>query len=220
MGRSLVLAVAVLAIGADARADAPGLTPPAEPADAAPPTHPRWMLTVGTVVWVTSQETQATSETREVEEYGWVARAAPLWGLRADLAYLQAPLVDVGVASTWARGTYAIGPRYQDPDSIVGSSVELGAFARLHWVRPTSKVAAEPRVEAGVVRTTASLRGVETADAGTYTRIGLDFRLGGRRAGAVFAVDYTSVYGDDDMALALPTGGVTYAVSFYWRQWR
>ncbi len=215
-------ALSLLASAAgEARADvaAPGLTSPVPAVDAtSPEARPSWMATIGTLLRWTGRDSDAAEEIMALEEYGWVAEATPLFGLRGDVAYLNAPLVDVGVAWAWGKADFAQGPAYQDPDRITGSTLEMGAFARLHWVKPRSIVAAEPRLELGVARTTTTIRGIGDSEVSRYTRIGLDFRLGGKRAGAVFSVDYTDV-ADGDAAISVPTGGVTYALSFYWRKW-
>src|SRR5262249_39117867 len=101
------------------------------------------------------------------------------------------------------------------PDSITGTSLEMGPMLRLHWVRRDAHVAAEPRVEAGLARTTVKLRGVADSKLDTYTRVGIDLRLGGRRAGVLVTVDDTAVHSD----AMVPSGGITWGISFYWREW-
>jgi hypothetical protein len=191
----------------------------AGPAAADEAERPAWMWSVGGLL----RSTAATGESEALsalEEYGWVTRSPVLYGLRGDLAYLNAPIVDLGVAWAWGRGTYAAGPAYGDPDRITGSSTELGVFARVHWVKPTSPVAAEPRVEAGIARTRVDMRGATASRATTFTRVGLDFRAGARKAGVLLSVDYTAIAGaSDDPMLGVPVGGVSFALSFYWRHW-
>jgi hypothetical protein len=212
----LTRAIAILVVlmcAATASAD----TPPDAPAP--PVVRPTWSWSVGLLVRSTRSDPTAGDKLGRLDEYGWVTHRPAMTGLRGDLAYLQAPIVDVGFAWAWARGTYATGPLYDDPDTITGESLEAGALARVHWVKPSSPVAAEPRVELGVARSTTSMRGVDASRLGWYTRVGLDFRISGHRGGAVFAVDYTSVHQRRDAMIDVPTGGITFSLSFSWRQW-
>jgi hypothetical protein len=220
MRAAVLLSLTVLAAAAgEARADqAPGLHPPDPAVAASTSARPSWMYTVGGVLRATRNDADADDDIGRLEQYGWVAERAPLLGLRGDVAYLNAPIVDVGVAWTWARARFAQGPAYDDPDTIVGSTLEMGAFARVHWVRPRSPVAVEPRVELGVARTTTTMRGVSDHEVSPYTRVGVDARLGGKRAGVLLSFDYTRI-ADGDAALSVPTGGITYGLSFYWRHW-
>lgn len=204
-----LIALSILVLGGVAHA---------EDLEPAPPARPAWMWSVGGLL----RSTAASGESEtlaDLEEYGWVTQRPVMTGVRGDLAYLNAPIVDLGVAWAWARGTYAAGPAFDDPDRITGSSTELGVFARIHWVPPRSPVAAEPRVEAGLARENVDMRGARESRLTTYTRVGLDFRAGGRKAGVLFSVDYTSVHGSDDVMLELPAGGLNFALSFYWRHW-
>ena len=211
-----LVAIAVVLAASVAHAAPPSETAPTpEP----PVARPKWMFTVGALLRSTGSDPYADHAIDRLNNYGWLARAPTLFGLRGDVAYLYAPLVDVGAAWSWADGTYAQGPLFDDPDTITASTLELGMFLRLHWVRPSSPAAAEPRVEAGVARTTSTMRGIDDHDVGLYTRVGLDIRLGGRRGGALLSLDYTSIHRQDDGDLDLPTGGVNASLSFYWRRW-
>lgn len=217
----LLAAAAVDARADDAPVAAPGLTPPAPAvAASAPPArvYPRWMVTVGGLVRATGRDREAAAEREALAEYGWVPRDASLTGLRADVAYTRAPLVDLGVALAWGRGHYASGPVFDDPDHVRGSALEAGLFARLHWVPPRFPVAAEPRAEVGVTRTGVAVRGIEATRTGTYARVGLDVRIGAPHVGALLGIDYTAVTDGGDGMLDVPTGGVTFALSLYWRQ--
>jgi len=214
----MVKALATIGILAALAGAAHAQAAPLEPAPEGRVERPSWMWSVGGLL----RSTAATGESAALtalEEYGWVTRRPVMTGLRGDLAYLNAPIVDLGVAWAWGRGTYAAGPLFDDPDRITGSTMELGAFARLHWVKPGSPVAAEPRLEAGIARAAIDMRGARASRRTTYTRVGLDFRLGAKKAGAMLSVDYTSIGGGGDEMLALPTGGLSFALSFYWRHW-
>jgi hypothetical protein len=205
-----LLALSILLVGGVAHAE--------EPEPAQPPPRPAWMWSVGGLL----RSTASTGESDTLswlEEYGWQTQRPVMTGLRGDLAYLNAPIVDLGVAWAWARGTYAAGPAFDDPDRITGSSTELGVFARIHWVPPRSPVAAEPRVEAGLARENVDMRGARESRLTTYTRVGLDFRAGGRKAGVLFSVDYTSIHESEEVLMQLPAGGINFALSFYWRHW-
>jgi hypothetical protein len=176
---------------------------------------PKWMWSMGTVLRSVSSDAHAAADAQMLDAYGWTTHDGPALGLRGDFAYLEAPLVDAGIAWTWTHDTFATGPTVDDPDSITGSSLEMGAMLRLHWVKTGSPIAAEPRVEAGLARTTVTLRGVADSQLDTYTRVGVDFRFGGRRAGALVTIDDTSVHAN----AMVPTGGITFGLSFYWREW-
>lgn len=214
-----LLAGGVGGVGGAGRARADGA--PALTAAAPPDEAPAWMWSVGGLLRVTSADADADADLAALDAYGYRADAPVLLGLRGDLVYQHAPIVDVGVAWAWARGHYAAGPTWEDPDRIDGSTLELGAVARLAWARPSFPVAPEPRLEVGLQRRAVELRGVAARTLGTYTRVGVDVRLGARKAGAVLSVDYTRSHGgDDDAMLELPVGGVTVALSFYWRDWQ
>lgn len=181
------------------------------------PARPDWMWTLGGLLRVTSADLAAERNVTALDEYGWAADAPVLAGLRGDLAYLNTPIVDVGVAWAYARGTYAALPSYPAPDELGASTTEFGLLARTHWVRPGFPVAAEPRVEAGLARTRVDLRGRRDAALGTYLRAGLDLRAGAPAAGIVLSIDYT--HARADTMVPLPTGGVSVGLSFYWRRW-
>lgn len=180
---------------------------------------PAWMFTVGGLARATARDGDAETHRNRLEAYGYRVRPAAMTGLRGDLAYGHAPIVDLGVAWAWGRGTYARGPGDDDADELTGSTRELGVFARLHWARRDARVAAEPRVEVGVAQASITLRDLTRRRTGAYTRLGLDVRLGGRRAGALLSIDYTAQHRAGDLDLDVPTGGVTFGASFYWRQW-
>jgi hypothetical protein len=181
--------------------------------------RPRWMWSMGTMLRSTGADQEGDPALERLQSYGWYTHKAPLEGLRGDLAWLAPPIADLGFAWSWGRGTFASGPAYDDPDKITGSSLEAGAFARIHWIKPTAIVSAEPRLEAGVAPTAVTLRGQTYARRALYTKLGLDVRIGGRRAGALVTVDYTSIHRHDTMDMQLPAGGITFALSFCWRQW-
>ncbi len=203
--------VVLLAIAAPARAD--------EPVPAPVPV-PTWTMSVGGLLRATARDADADQHLGSLEAYGYTTRAPALAGLRGELGYGNAPIVDVGVAWAWAKGTYAKGPLFDDPDVITGSTLELGAFARVHWVRRDAPVAAEPRVELGVARASIDLRGAERNRVGAYARVGLDVRAGGKKHGVMFSADYTAQLRGDDMDLDVPTGGITLSASVYFRQWQ
>ncbi len=215
---TLRCAVLIAVLGAQlggARADAPGDTA------ARPVKTPAWMWSIGGLLRVTSADDSADARLAELAAYGLRGDAPTLLGLRGDLAYQRAPIVDVGVAWAWARGGYGTGPQYADPDHVDGATLELGVFARMHWVRPGFPFAPEPRLEAGLARTSVGLRGVDAQRLATYARAGVDVRNGPRRAGVLLSVDYTRVHGDGDATMIdLPVGGVSVALSFYWRDWQ
>jgi len=212
--RTSVAALVLLSLAATARAEEVAEAPPPPP-----PATPDWMMSVGGIVRATARDGDAAGHLAELEEYGYTTKSPAMVGVRGDLSYGRAPIVDLGVAWAWARGTFAKGPLVDDPDQVTGSTLELGAFARVHWGRRDAKVAAEPRAEVGVSRASVALRGVTRRRVGLYTRIGLDVRLGVKKAGVVLSVDYTAQHRGDDMDLDVPTGGVTFGASFYWRRW-
>ncbi|MCA9673624.1 MAG: hypothetical protein H6709_05485 [Kofleriaceae bacterium] len=216
---TILIACAAITLGvtSPARADAPGVT--AVAGDAPAPT-PRYMWTIGGLLRSTVADPDASRAADQLEAYGYRAEPPVMHGLRGDLAYLRAPIVDVGVAWAWARGGWADGPVTDDPDHVAASTLELGGFARMHWVRRDFPVAAEPRVEAGLARTSVELRGVAARRLVGYTRVGLDFRAGARKAGVMLSVDYSHVGTAGGDMLELPTGGLSVALSFYWRDWQ
>lgn len=206
-----IISIAILlALGGVAQGDE-------EPA-ATPAPRPSWMWSAGGLLRSTAASGESETLTA-LDEYGWVTHRPVMTGVRGDLAYLNAPIVDLGVAWAWARGTYAAGPAFDDPDRITGNTTELGVFARIHWVPPRSPVAAEPRAEVGIARENVDMRGVRESHMTTYTRVGLDFRAGAKKAGVLFSVDYTSIHDDGDVLMELPAGGLNFALSFYWRHW-
>jgi hypothetical protein len=212
-----LLVLLLLAVPALAHAQRPG-----DPVDAPPAAKaPVWMWSIGGLMRITEHDPDADARIAALEEYGYTADTPTLTGLRGDLSWQRAPILDVGLAWAWAKGGYASGPTFEDPDQIDGSTLELGVFGRMHWVRPDFPVAPEPRVELGLARTSVDLRGASSQRIGTYMRLGLDVRLGAPKAGAMLSIDYTRVTGGgDDTMLDLPLGGVSVALSFYWRDWQ
>jgi len=186
------------------------------PAPASPP-RPQWSWSLGVLLRDTSEDPNVDGDLAALDAYGWHSNAPTMSGLRGDLAYLQAPIVDLGLAWSYASGTFANGARGGlDPDQIDASSTELGVLARVHWGRPDASVAAEPRLELGLARTRVDLREVTDSALGTYFKIGVDARIGTPKAGLMVSLAYVSTHADT--MLELPTGGLDFGISFVWRQ--
>src|SRR5258705_4083153 len=90
----------------------------------------------------------------------------------------------------------------------VGSRLfQLGVTARLDWPKGKPFVP-EPRFEAGVARERVELHHVGDSRTITYARLGADWRLGTRKAGAQLAIGYTITSRADPGELDLAVGGL------------
>lgn len=191
--RHLIVAGALLALAAPAAADeveGPGsyrwyVSPPEPP----PPIH-RYQLSVGGQLRFTGLDAHADAGEAQFREYGWPSVRSPVMpGLSGEAQYLLAPIVDVGVTASWAKGDHAAGLDQMN-DRVTTTTHRVAIVARMHVARGRAFIP-EPRVDVGVVRRAIELHGVSSSDSLPYLRGAIDWRLGTRSGGAMISVGYT-----------------------------
>ena len=195
--RALVIAV-VLATSGTAIAD--DATPAAvdgpgsyrwyvEPAEAPPPIH-RYQISIGGHLRFTHLDLHDEASKSQLSEYGWASARSPVMpGLSGEAQFLLAPIVDVGVAASWAKGDHAAGLDTRG-DRVSTTTRRLALTARMHVARGRAFIP-EPRVDVGVVHRAITLHGVSSSDALPFVRAAIDWRLGTRSGGAMISVGYT-----------------------------
>ncbi len=196
---TLVAALVLVTVAAPATAQPldpyePDFAPPASviPVDAPPPppVMPRVHVMIGGSLRFTSLDTHDQASTARFEEYGWPSARSPVMPVvGGDVEYLLAPIIDVGVAVSWASADHAAGLDWME-DRVTTTTTQLALVARIHWALGRPFIP-EPRVDVGVVRRTIELHGVPATDSLPYLRAGVDWRLGTRRGGAQVSVGYT-----------------------------
>ncbi|MEZ4403512.1 MAG: hypothetical protein R3B06_26045 [Kofleriaceae bacterium] len=220
---ALALALAaLLGLGAgqiEAAAAQP-LAPPARvaidrpaPARAAPA---RLQLAVHGDLRITALDGQRDRFVDDAMAYGWrIARARPLLGGRADVHYLLTPLVDVGASAGLLGMTFAAAATSPD-ERLAVTWTSLAASARLHWAQGRPFVP-EPRADVGVAEVVTTIHGVDQRRWATFTRVGVDWRLGVRRGGVTVALGYTLVGADRGDGPRPPLGGLDLSLGPYLR---
>lgn len=137
----------------------------------------------------TATDTHDAASVDRLTAYGWPSARSPVMPvLGAEVQYLLAPIIDVGLVASWARADHAAGLAWAD-DRVTTSTTQLALVARLHWAMGRPFIP-EPRVDVGVVRRTVELHGVPAADSLPYLRAGVDWRLGNRTGGVQLSAGY------------------------------
>ncbi|HVK76698.1 MAG TPA: hypothetical protein VM734_25410 [Kofleriaceae bacterium] len=206
--------VAIVLVPAVAAAQ-PGMVPPDPPA---PPAErfQRFHVGVHGGLRITGLDEHAAASRAQLDAYGWPSVTSPvLHGYGVDAEYLLAPLIDVGLAWSWARGEHAAGTAWAD-DRVRTDATLIGAVARLHWSRGRPFIP-EPRVDVGLQRVRTVVHATSDTRTTPYLRAGIDWRLGTRRGGVVLAVGYTITGRAPSGALDLATGGLDLDLGPYLR---
>lgn len=137
----------------------------------------------------TATDTHDAASVDRLTAYGWPSARSPVMPvLGAEVQYLLAPIIDVGLVASWARADHAAGLAWAD-DRVTTTTTQLALVARLHWAMGRPFIP-EPRVDVGVVRRTVELHGVPAADSLPYLRAGVDWRLGNRTGGVQLSAGY------------------------------
>lgn len=210
--------VGVVGGGAGVAAAQPSLTVPSirEPAPAPRPPPHRFQLALGGALRFTGLDPHAGASTRQLEEYGWASARSPVMpGLGGEVAFLHAPIVDVGVAASWAKGDHAAGLDAMN-DRVATTQQRFAIVARVH-VAMGRPFIPEPRVDVGVVRRSVALHGVIARDTLPYVRAAIDWRLGNRTGGAVLSAGYTITGRASSPQLDPAVGGLDVSVGPYLR---
>jgi hypothetical protein len=169
----------------DARWQVPATAPPPPP-----PLPHRLHATLGGSLRFTNLDLHDGASKQQLLEYGWQSARSPVMpSLGGDVEYLLAPILDVGVAASWARGDHAAGLDQMN-DRVSTTTLRLAMVGRLHYAKGRPFIP-EPRLDLGVVRRTVLLHETAATDTLPYLRLGIDWRLGTRTAGAQLSVGYT-----------------------------
>jgi hypothetical protein len=174
----------------------PYLAPPGEVGagggfDAMAPPPPRYRYHVGLTgaLRFTNLDTHEAASTDQLLEYGWGDAHGPVMStLGADIEFLLAPIVDLGLSISRGTGVHADAVGWME-DRVETTATQVAVVARVHWAlgRPFLP---EPRVDAGLVHRTVRLHDVDASDTLPYLRAGLDWRLGNRRGGVQVSAGY------------------------------
>ncbi|MBZ0236892.1 MAG: hypothetical protein K8M05_31475 [Deltaproteobacteria bacterium] len=179
-------ALAALAVPAAAQ---PSLTPTTwEAAPEPPPVLRRLHVALGGGLRFTNLDVHDEASKMQLLEYGWASARSPVMPqFAAELEYLLAPIIDIGVAVSTAHSDHAAGIDWNDRVETRTTSIAL--VAKVHWALQRPFIP-EPRVDLGVARRTITVHGTEDTDAVPFVRAGMDWRLGTRRAGAQVSAGY------------------------------
>jgi hypothetical protein len=156
---------------------------------AAPPPLRRFQVAVGGSFRFTSLDPHDATSEAQLVDYGWAAAGSPVVPtLAAEVAFVQAPILDLGVTVARGGGDHAAGLGWTD-DRVHVSTTQIALLTRMHWAKGRPFIP-EPRVDIGVARRTITLHGVADADSVPYVRAGMDWRLGNRTGGVQVSVGY------------------------------
>lgn len=219
MATEKLLVIAAILVGVVAPAMAQPVTDVRwqVPAAAPPPPVPhRLHVTLGGSLRFTNLDLHDDTSTRQLLEYGWQSARSPVMpSLGGDVEYLLAPLIDVGVAASWAKGDHAAGLDQMN-DRVSTTTQRLAVVARLHYAMGRAFIP-EPRIDVGVVRRTVEVHDQDATDTLPYVRAGIDWRLGTRTAGAQISVGYTVSGRASSERLDPAIGGLDVGVGPYLR---
>lgn len=215
-------ALVVAALAATAIADElapPGATAPtlavAEAPTTTPGRGPRLQLALSGDLRITRLDGTAGRFVDDAMAYGWrIAQARPLYGLGVDAHYLWTPVVDVGARVGYLTQDYAAGTDPEDRMGIAWTTV--AASARLHWAKGRPFIP-EPRLDVGLARQTWTVHGQDDHATRSFVRVGVDWRLGTRTAGAMLSIAYTLADRPAVEGPAPPVGGLDLAIGPYVR---
>ncbi len=174
----------------------PYLAPPGEVGAGAgideiepPPRHYRYHVGLTGALRFTSLDTHEAASTDQFLEYGWGDAHGPVMStVGADVEFLLAPIVDLGLSISRGTGVHADTVGWVN-HRVETTATQVAVVARLHWAlgRPFLP---EPRIDAGLVHRTVRLHDVDASDTLPYLRAGLDWRLGTRRGGVQVSAGY------------------------------
>ncbi len=219
--RAALLLAALASIATADELAPPGATAPTTPAAVdAPPSvparGPRLQLALTGDLRITRLDGKAGRFVDDAMAYGWrIARARPLYGLGVDAHYLWTPIVDVGARVGYLTQDYAAGTDPEDRMGIAWTTV--AASARLRWAQGRPFIP-EPRLDLGLARQTWTVHGKDDHATRSFVRVGVDWRLGTRTAGAMLSIAYTLADRPAVEGPAPPVGGLDLAIGPYFRR--
>jgi hypothetical protein len=194
------------------------LAPPGTTLVSAPssqPTSAPWQVSLSGTLRVTALDGAAARFSTAAEAYGWVdSSAGAALGTSLEVSYLRTPIADLGVIARAHRVSYDSGVRSGDTTTV--RLIEAAAMARLHWARGRAFLP-EPRFDVGVASERWSLHGTTESAARPFVRLGIDWRLGTRRAGVNVAIGYTVMDVDPTDGPRPPLGGLDLGLGPYVR---
>jgi hypothetical protein len=212
--------VALIAMAGTAAAEEPVDGPGSyrwyvSPPEAPPPVH-RYQLSIGGHLRFTHLDLHDESSKSQLLEYGWASARSPVMpGLSGEAQYLLAPIIDVGVSASWAKGDHAAGLDTRG-DRVSTKTTRFAIALRMHVARGRPFIP-EPRVDVGVVRRSIALHGMSSSDALPFVRAAIDWRLGTRSGGAMISVGYTLSGRASSSQLDPAIGGLDVGVGPYLR---
>lgn len=188
MATRAILVVALLAAPAAAQ---PSMTPVSwEEAQSPPPVWRRFHVAAGVGLRFTNLDIHDGASQTQLLDYGWADAGSPtMAAFHGEAEYLLAPIIDVGVAVSSARGDHAAGAGDWMSDRVRTTNTSVAFVAKVHWALQRPFIP-EPRVDAGFVRRTVEVHGVDDSASLPYLRAGMDWRLGTRRAGVQVSAGY------------------------------
>jgi hypothetical protein len=196
--------------------DGPGsyawYVPPPEPP---PPVH-RFQVSLGGSLRFTNLDVHDGASKEQLLDYGWPSARSPVMpGLGGDVAFLLAPIIDLGIAASWAKGDHAAGLDHMN-DRVSTTTHRFSAIARVHYAMGRPFIP-EPRIEIGVMRRSVRLHGVTASDSVPFVRAAIDWRLGNRIGGAQLSAGYTITGRASSTELDPAVGGLDVSIGPYLR---
>jgi len=200
----------------------PDLAPPMsvtpdswQPQPEPPPILRRLHVAVGVGLRFTNLDAHDSASKMQLLEYGWASARSPTMGVfAAEVEYLLAPIVDIGLAASTAHSDHAAGIDWND--RVLTTTTTIAAVAKVHWALQRPFIP-EPRVDLGFVRRSIEVHAVGDADTLPFVRAGMDWRLGTRRAGVQVSAGYILTGRASDGKLDPAVGGLDVGLAPYFR---
>jgi hypothetical protein len=208
---TLALAMALAAAPAAAQ---PSMVAVEEPPTAAP-RPARLEMTLALALRVTALDRDGGHFVDDALAYGWrgAARRPPV-GARFAAHYLATPRLEATAGAAWQSADVARG--FDEDDRLNVELWEASVGGRLRWAEGRPMVP-EPKVELGLALVRTTVHGTADRDVVPFVRVGADWRLGTRRAGAMIAIGYTMMATPSSDGPAPPVGGLDLAIGPYVR---
>lgn len=211
---ALAIAIAIAAgLTAPAASAQPSTVASAPPATA--PRPARLEVTLALALRVTALDGDGGHFVDDALAYGWrgAARRPPV-GARVAASYLATPRLEATAVAAWQSADVARG--FTEDDRLTVELWEASVGGRLRWAEGRPLVP-EPKVELGLALARTTVHGTADDDVVPFLRVGADWRLGNRRAGAMLTVGYTVMATPTSDGPAPPLGGLDLALGPYVR---
>lgn len=210
--RTIAIAVAA-GLTAPAASAQPSTVASAPPAAA--PRPARLEVTLALALRVTALDRDGGHFVDDALAYGWrgAARRPPV-GARIAAHYLAAPRLEATAVASWQSADVARG--FTDDDRLTVELWEASVGGRLRWAEGRPLVP-EPKLELGLALARTTVHGTADHDVVPFLRVGADWRLGTRRAGAMVTIGYTIMATRSSEGPSPPLGGLDLALGPYVR---